>query len=296
MTISQIRYFIEVSEQMSFTKAAVNLFVTQQLVSKQVKRLEEELGYPLFERKFGHLSLTEAGVILFDFWKQMLKDQEKALVKAKQAAQGESPTVRVGTIPISSLYDRISDAITAVSAQSGDKKFSINSDSYIGLYKKLMADELDCIISLADENTGLSDEFEEQAFMEIWPSLVISRYHPLCREDLTVRDLTDTTFYILSENFSWKAEHNVLKYCSMCGVMPKHIEYFDDVNSLEMALYAGRGVSLIYAELFRNPSNHLMVIPLEQNPMRISNYFSVAYRKNKKGQLDAFIKELLKNG
>lgn len=295
MTITQIRYFLEVSEQNSFTKAAANLFVTQQLVSKQVKRLEEELGYPLFDRGSAHLSLTGAGEILYGFWKQMLEDQERTLEKAKNVMQGEIPTVRVGTVAISSLYDRISDAIAAVSAQSGDKNFTISSDSYIGLYKKLVSDELDCIISVTDENTGLSDEFEEQPFMEIWPSIVISKHHPLYREGLTVRDLSDTTFYILSDKFSWKAEHNTLKYCSLCGVMPKYIAYFDDVNSMEMALYAGRGAALVYAELFRNPSDHLMVIPLEQNTMKYSNYFSVAYRKKKKGQLEAFIRELVKS-
>ena len=48
MTITQIRYFVQVAENMSFTKAARQLYVAQQVVSKQVKRLEEELGFLLF--------------------------------------------------------------------------------------------------------------------------------------------------------------------------------------------------------------------------------------------------------
>ena len=49
MTITQIRYFVQVAENMNFTKAARQLYVAQQVVSKQVKRLEEELGFLLFE-------------------------------------------------------------------------------------------------------------------------------------------------------------------------------------------------------------------------------------------------------
>jgi DNA-binding transcriptional LysR family regulator len=45
MTITQIRYFLDTAKFKSFTRAASNSFVVQQVVSKQVKRLEDELGF-----------------------------------------------------------------------------------------------------------------------------------------------------------------------------------------------------------------------------------------------------------
>ncbi|MCI8894463.1 MAG: LysR family transcriptional regulator [Lachnospiraceae bacterium] len=295
MTITQIRYFVEVSNQMSYTKAAQSLYVVQQVVSKQVKRLEEEVGCQLFERQSGSLCLTEAGQILHDFWGRMLQEQEEALWRARCATQGIGRTVRVGALAISTIQDRLAETISVLSEQQPNQHFTVSSDSYRGLYQKLVSGQLDCIISLEDENTRLSDDFEEQPFLELWPSIVIARSHPLYREGVTAKELANTTFYILSSNFSWHAEHNTLKYCSMCGFMPRHIEYFDDVGSMEMALYAGTGISIIYAEFFRNPAGRLMVVPLEDNPRKISTQFSVTYRKNQKDRLAPFLAELLKN-
>ena len=264
MTITQIRYFVEAARQMSFTKAAEQMFTIQQVVSKQVKRLEEEAGCPFFERRSGRLYLTEAGRILYDFWSRMLMEQEEALERARHTVQSSGRIIRIGTLAISSIQDRLAEAISTVSVQQPGQHFTVTNDSYRGLYQKLVSDELDCILSLEDENTGLSEAFEEQTFLEIWPAIVMARNHPLYREGVTAKELCDTTFYILSGRFSWHAEHNTLKYCSLCGFLPRHIEYFDDVGSMEMALYAGKGISIIYAEFFRNPSGYLKVIPLVQ--------------------------------
>jgi DNA-binding transcriptional LysR family regulator len=56
--------FIEVAEHLSFTKAAETLFISQPAISKHIQKLEEHYQTPLFERKKGLVSLTEAGKIL----------------------------------------------------------------------------------------------------------------------------------------------------------------------------------------------------------------------------------------
>ena len=50
MTFLQIQYFLKTAECMSFSQAAQQLYVTQPSVSRQIKQLEQELGYPLFVR------------------------------------------------------------------------------------------------------------------------------------------------------------------------------------------------------------------------------------------------------
>ncbi|MBR3004288.1 MAG: LysR family transcriptional regulator, partial [Lachnospiraceae bacterium] len=51
MTLSQIECFIEIARTGSFSKAAGNLFMTQQGASNQIRSLEKELGFPVFVRK-----------------------------------------------------------------------------------------------------------------------------------------------------------------------------------------------------------------------------------------------------
>ena len=60
MEIRHLEYFSEVARQLSFTKAASTLHVSQPSISKAIKNLENELGVPLFYRS-KQLELTDAG-------------------------------------------------------------------------------------------------------------------------------------------------------------------------------------------------------------------------------------------
>ena len=66
MEIQQLKHFVEVVRQQSFTKAAAQLFVTQPMLTRSIKHLEEELNVRLIERTSKSFYLTDAGRILYD--------------------------------------------------------------------------------------------------------------------------------------------------------------------------------------------------------------------------------------
>ena len=66
MDIRQLDYFIVVAQLGSFTKAADELFLSRQALSKAVRNLEHELGQPLLANRDNHLELTDAGRTLLD--------------------------------------------------------------------------------------------------------------------------------------------------------------------------------------------------------------------------------------
>ena len=61
MTFLQIKYFVETAKENSYTRTAKNLFVSQQAVSKQIKALEQELGFKLFESEGEKTSAYQRG-------------------------------------------------------------------------------------------------------------------------------------------------------------------------------------------------------------------------------------------
>lgn len=65
MTELQIRYFFKVSEHLSFTQAAQELYVSQPSVSGQITELEAELGFKLFERK--NMAVGRTGISSLKF-------------------------------------------------------------------------------------------------------------------------------------------------------------------------------------------------------------------------------------
>ncbi len=87
MDFHQLRVFIEVARQKSFSRAAESIFLTQPTVSAHIKALENEIGVPLLDRSQRELQLTEAGNTLFQYARQILDIKEKALSSIQDAYQ-----------------------------------------------------------------------------------------------------------------------------------------------------------------------------------------------------------------
>jgi LysR family cyn operon transcriptional activator len=93
VTLQQLLYFLAVAEHGSFSGAAEHLHMAQQSLSEQVKRLENELGVPLFVRAGRRLELTEAGHLL-------RPEAERTLASAADAREAvrELRTLTGGTV------------------------------------------------------------------------------------------------------------------------------------------------------------------------------------------------------
>ncbi len=72
MSDRRLQVFHAVAKQLSFTKAADALFMTQPAVTFQIKQLEEQFSTRLFERGHGQISLTESGRVVFDYAERIL--------------------------------------------------------------------------------------------------------------------------------------------------------------------------------------------------------------------------------
>lgn len=98
--------FYEVACYLSFSKAAEALYISQPAVSKQIKKLEGELGVPLFERKGNTILLTSSGEKLLTYLKQAKLIQKRIesdldIIKTQLRAKGE---LRIGASTTLSLY------------------------------------------------------------------------------------------------------------------------------------------------------------------------------------------------
>ena len=99
--------FRTVAEQLSFRKAAEELYLTQPAVSLQIKALEEDLGVQLFDRSGAHIALTQAGTLLFGYAKRgsaLLAEAEHEVASlsgehAGQLALGASTTIAQYVLP-----------------------------------------------------------------------------------------------------------------------------------------------------------------------------------------------------
>jgi DNA-binding transcriptional LysR family regulator len=140
--VRDLRYFLAVAQELSFTHAAEGLYVSQPALSKQIRTLERQLRVELFERGAGGVRLTRAGVELLPHAERMLESWEDAKRSVSKASgctlvigmhtspgRGLLPAVRammVASCPDVELelrYVPWSDRTAGLSDQSTDAAF-----------------------------------------------------------------------------------------------------------------------------------------------------------------------------
>ena len=97
MTLQQLNYFLAVAEHGSFSAAAESLLLAQQSLSEQIKRLEGELGVPLFVRAGRRLELTEAGRLFRPEAERTVAAAEEARDVVRELRTLTGGTVSFGT-------------------------------------------------------------------------------------------------------------------------------------------------------------------------------------------------------
>lgn len=110
MDLKQIRYFVAVAEERSFTAAAKRLHITQPPLSRQIQLLEEILDAQLLERDRRPLELTEAGRLFYEQSLQLLKRVEQIQTATTRIGQSYQQQVSIGFV-VSTIYSGLPSLI-----------------------------------------------------------------------------------------------------------------------------------------------------------------------------------------
>src|ERR1043165_8584695 len=179
MELRHLRYFVAVAEAENVTRAALKLHVSQPALSRQIRDLEEELGFLLLQRDGKSVRLTDAGRVFLSEARAVLKRSEEAINAARAIATGEKGELRVGYAP--SLTARIlPPALRAFQAELPNVRVKLHDFSTEEMLAGLREGELQIafIVRLAPAMLrGL--KFEELTRDSI--CLAVSPKHPFAR-------------------------------------------------------------------------------------------------------------------
>ncbi|MBO0910465.1 MAG: LysR family transcriptional regulator [Acidobacteria bacterium] len=104
MEISQLEVFLAVAREGGFSRAAEKLYRTQSAVSQAVRKLETEIGEPLFDRSTRDGMLTDAGRVLREYAEQMLNLRESAREALSELRELQKGKLVVGANEFTALY------------------------------------------------------------------------------------------------------------------------------------------------------------------------------------------------
>src|SRR5271157_6205147 len=96
LSIDTLRSFVVLAQELHFGRASLRLHVSQPALTKQIKRLEAEIGGRLFERTTGHVLLTPAGDALRDRSRVLITDAAALESFARHAVRGNLERLRIG--------------------------------------------------------------------------------------------------------------------------------------------------------------------------------------------------------
>lgn len=258
MTIQELEYFKIICREKSITKAARQLYITPQGLSKTLKNLESELQTTLLNRNTSGVTLTETGQYLCDHLDTLLTDYYALRHGIREITQRQNHE-----IDLLSAYGILRlvtpDCITAFREKY--PHISVHYREYPDkqVERLFAAQEGNVAFTIgpADFSPWIATPLEQ---FEV--CLLVNRSHPLSRKtSVTIQDLKDEPIYLESSEF--QIHHMFMEKCRLAGFTPHIVFETSGFSLCHKMVRANKGVSLSLGFMFDDMSGDdtMVLIP-----------------------------------
>ena len=238
MTTKQIDYCIEVAHTLNFSRAADNLFVSQPTFSYQIKLLEEEIGFTIFERTGKGAVLTPAGAQFVTFLASMREDLKRAIEQGQNFSAKYKDSISISLMVRPAVFF-LPEAMRLF-AETNPEIQILPLFQYEGGVETFLRNEVDILFALKEQTRQIPgihvhDLFESHIY------LIAQRDDPLAAKNLiTEEDLYGRTLMVGG------GSPQALKAVQHRLIATGKIDYFNsaDHDTTLTNVAAGRGVCL----------------------------------------------------
>lgn len=259
MTFDQIQYFIAIVEQNTYFDAAEELNISQSALSKQIIKLEKELGVALLDRSRRKASLTPAGETFYQDALVLRRQYESMTehLKKYQIFKGNKNELHVGTLPILTQYG-LTAHFRQFTKSHPDIHLILDEVEENDLKKGLLSSQYDLIICreqmIADQNDISSVYLADDELVTVLPV-----GHPL-DGPVSLSALADESFILMNRYTS------VYQICqALFANVPVYPQILRTgrVESIISAVAIGEGISLLpYSNFKLFHHEHVKTLPL----------------------------------
>ena len=269
MEIQQLYYYMELCKQKNFTEAGYACNMTQGALSKQIRKLENELGITLIRRNTRKFELSKEGEIFLSYAKKMTGTYEEMLKNVQKNQE-----IKIGCMPVLAPY-HFARLVADFRKEYPDIKLVI--DERIASEIQENSDRYDFLI-LRENMMEDQKKFRFSPLYDDKLCAVLYEKHPLYgRDRLQLKELKDDVF-IFPERGSGSYEV-FYKSCEKAGFEPKIAFEFPQANTIMSFVSEGVGVTITFSTVCREAKcAGVKMIPLEDE---LHSVISLFYRKNK---------------
>lgn len=260
MELLQLRYFYDTARYSSIAKTAEKYVVPASSVSAAIRRLENELGKPLFDRTSNRIVLNENGL-------RLKKSLDKVFSELDQTVT--DITCPIDDTRIKLLVRTRREKMTGNIIEYRKKHPNVVFE-FVMAFENVDFSEFDVIIDEYSEKYADYDWFEmgrEQV------RLCVSTEHPLAGKELSLKQLKDQNFLTMGGNI----EAFIIKSCAEAGFTPNIVARINDIVCYRKLMLSGIGIGYR-----RDQGNHPLegLSYLNMTDFKLNQRMCVYYKKD----------------
>ncbi|MFO1116029.1 MAG: LysR substrate-binding domain-containing protein [Beijerinckiaceae bacterium] len=241
MDLRQLRYFAQIVESGSLSKASRCLFVAQPALSQQLARLEDEVGKPLLQRSSRGVTPTESGLALYHHARFVLRQMDQALSIARQESGPVQGMVSVG-LPATTLLAVGLPLMKAVREKYPGILLNVVEGMSGHIAQMMRLGQLDLAILFTNDVSSKLDAtplLEEELFV-LFPDK--SGYLPARRTSMTVDEVARLPLILPTSTHGLR--RRVVAEFERRNLTPCVVAEIDSLSLLMNCVYEGMGATI----------------------------------------------------
>ena len=244
MTNLQIHYFIVTVKNQSFSKAADELFITQPSLSKQIRKMEEELGADLFDRTKHPVELTLMGNMYYNFFLNYTGELARLRQLSREASDSYEEVLTIGIISGCQLPQETYQMLQRFSENLPAIKLVYENHNPHNLISLLQCHSLDACFIFTDFIEELSD-INYEVLNQAKKYIVYSRkILDAPSKEIEISDFADKDFYCPDEDSADQTLRLMTAYCLKYNIYPA-IKPMPNIESVMTNVAFGNGVAIV---------------------------------------------------
>jgi len=274
--LKQLRYFLAVAEEKSFSRAAERLHISQPPLSQQIMKLESELGVRLFARTTRSFELTVAGKALMSEASELLGKMRMTIDTIRQIDRGEVGRLRVGIVG-SAMWGPIPTLLEEFQTKYPNVTWTLHEMGPTLQYDALRAKQIDVGFwrePRLDEDDLKTDNLRQELCFRENVCVAVNEHHPLAKQDaIELTDIASEPMLTLALDKSAFPRY-LIQCCVKAGFQPTIFQEATEPQTLLAMVGAGLGVALLPETTSRIGWPGVVFVPIRTNPPSANLYIT----------------------
>uniref|UniRef100_B8HL91 Transcriptional regulator, LysR family n=1 Tax=Cyanothece sp. (strain PCC 7425 / ATCC 29141) TaxID=395961 RepID=B8HL91_CYAP4 len=261
MELRHLHYFIAVAEELNFSRAADRLHMAQPPLSQQIRQLEEELGFQLFQRSKRRVELTAGGVAFLAEVQQVLHQLDQAIQSGRRASRGEVGQLAIGFVS-SAAYNILPPILQTFRRSVPGVTLQLQELTTREQLQALLEGSLD--IGFVRPPVQEPELVAEVIFREPL-ILALPEAHPLAQVDqIEMRSLAQQPFILFPRNVAPGLYDPMISLCQQAGFSPQVVQEAIQMQTIVSLVAAEMGVAIVPQSLQNLQRQGVIYKPLQE--------------------------------